>query len=202
MGVILCPGIHDPTLTQNFLAGMGASLINPLVFPIDRYPPYSVGHILQFLQHHQLDSHALAEPDDTAAQATDSLVFIAFSAGVVGAIGAARLWCRQGGQVKALIALDGWGVPLYGPFPIHRMSHDSFTHWSSSLLEHNQPGFYADPAVPHLELWRSPQTADGWQVSAPARADSHDRPWPQAPTRTTAATYLTHWLMHYGELSQ
>ena len=57
--------------------------------------------------------------------------------------------------MKALIAFDGWGVPLVGNFPIYRISHDQFTHWSSELLGKGDKSFYADPPVEHLDLWRS-----------------------------------------------
>lgn len=130
-----------------------------------------------------------------------ALVFVAFSAGVVGAIAAARLWQAQGGSVKALIALDGWGVPLYGKFPIHRLSHDYFTHWSSALLGSGCDNFYADPAVEHLDLWRSPQQTQGWQERSPiqltGKAGLSDRKTSLIPT--TATQFLRSLLNHYGE---
>ncbi|UBF26093.1 hypothetical protein K9N68_31945 [Kovacikia minuta CCNUW1] len=113
------------------------------------------------------------------------LVFIGFSAGVVGAIAAAWGWQLLGGAVQAFIAVDGWGVPLGGTFPIYRISHDSFTHWSSALLGAGETSFYADPAVDHLVLWRSPQAVKGWQVSAIAS---------QPIVYTTAATYIANLL--------
>ncbi|WP_421656938.1 hypothetical protein [Leptothermofonsia sp. ETS-13] len=108
-------------------------------------------------------------------------MFIGFSAGVAGAIGAAWGWQWWGGKVKALIALDGWGVPLVGNFPIHRVSHDYFTHWSSALLGAGEDSFYAEPGVEHLDLWRSPHTASGWHLTA---GSSH------SPIRTTAARFI------------
>ncbi|HEY9301012.1 MAG TPA: hypothetical protein VIQ31_32530, partial [Phormidium sp.] len=123
---------------------------NILIFPIQDYPAYSFGHILQFLR----QNHSLSSP----------IVFISFSAGVVGAIAAAWGWQLLGGKVTAFIALDGWGVPLTGSFPIHRLSHDYFTHWSSALLGSGEDSFYAAPSVEHLELWRQPQTISGWWV--------------------------------------
>lgn len=100
---------------------------------------------------------------------------------------AARSWQQSGGTIKALIALDGWGVPLYGDFPIHRLSHDHFTHWSSKLLGAGLDGFYADPPVEHLELWRSPQTTQGW--------------WEQKSQlqQITAVAFLALLLQRYGE---
>lgn len=89
----------------------------------------------------------------------------------------------MGGQIKALIALDGWGVPLGGNFPIYRLSHDSFTHWSSALLGGGTESFYADPPVEHLELWRSPQTTKGWW--------NHQTPTGlKTATPTTAALFI------------
>lgn len=91
---------------------------------------------------------------------------IAFSAGVAGAIPALNLWQLQGGKVAGLLAIDGWGVPAVGNFPIYRLSHDYFTHWSSALLGTGEVNFYADPPVEHLEIWRSPHTCLGWQVNS------------------------------------
>jgi hypothetical protein len=155
-----------------------------LVFPAERYPPYSGLYILRFL-HEAFSRH---DPDRTFST---PLVLIGFSAGVVGAMGAALGWQAMGGTVKALLAIDGWGVPLLGEFPIHRLSHDSFTHWSSAWLGAGEDSFYADPGVAHLDFWRSPQTAEGWWL-APDRA--------KPPTALSAASFLTALLHRYGEL--
>jgi len=156
--VIICPGIHNSQLTQEFLAGLQrcdsgnvGRVQQMLIFPSHEYPAYSAIHILNYLRHHII-------PVNT------SLTFISFSAGVVGAIGAAWGWQMLGGTVKALVALDGWGVPLYGTFPIHRLSHDYFTHWSSALLGSGDSRFYADPPVEHLKLWEKPDSCQGWWV--------------------------------------
>jgi hypothetical protein len=82
----------------------------------------------------------------TAADPQEPLLLIGFSAGVVGAIAAANLWQGQGRRVAAVIAVDGWGVPQVGDFPLHRVSHDYFTHWSSAVLGAGADSFYADPA--------------------------------------------------------
>jgi hypothetical protein len=178
MDIIICPGIHEPALTESFILGCfnvncdsvrGASrrealrprgdrtlAQNPdniLIFPEQGVLTLSPFHILQFL-HNRLGDR-LQSP----------VFFISFSAGVVGAIIAARSWQLLGGKVKAFMAIDGWGVPLWGDFPIHRMSHDYFTHWSSSLLGSGQNNFYAEPAVDHLSIWRSPQTIQGFAVN-------------------------------------
>jgi len=223
MTVIVCPGIHDPDLTWSFLANLGIGA-NPLrtalsydvlVFPAERYPAYSTLHLLDFLLHQlsnplgNLRGNSLSNPRGNSRpfkpfpalqlEAIEMpLVFLGFSAGVVGAIGAAHLWQWLGGTVKAFIALDGWGVPLYGNFPIHRISHDYSTHWSSALLGAGNEGFYADPPLPHLELWRSPHTTQGWQT--------HPTPWfnpalveVSSPEPTTAARFLLALLRRYGE---
>ena len=151
MSIIICPGIHEPELTESFRVGLldlvsnSAIAHNPaniLVYPGEDVLVLSALHILQFLRDRLTDS--LESP----------IIFISFSAGVVGAIGTAHLWQLLGGRVKAFIAIDGWGVPLQGNFPIHRMSHDYFTHWSSCLLGCGQNNFYAEPAIDHLSIWR------------------------------------------------
>lgn len=198
MSVVVCPGIHAPELTQSFIAGL-RSLVgekerlsrandfnwnllreNLLIFPASDYPAFSSVHILQWLRdrfHH---------PPTVAP-----LVFIGFSAGAVGAIGAAWGWQMLGGGVKAVIALDGWGVPLAGTFPIHRLSHDNFTHWSSALLGSGEDSFYAEPPISHLQLWRSPQTVAGWWVHLSAAV--------QPRSRTTAAKFVAMLLKRYQE---
>lgn len=177
MTVLICPGIHDPQLTQQFVQSFcSLGTQRWLIFPAQKYPAYSSVDILDFLQKH------LGDP----AQASP-LLFISFSAGVVGAMGAATMWQMQSGRVKGLIALDGWGVPLFGSFPMHRISHDAFTHWSSALLG-RPDSFYAEPAVEHLELWRSPNTALGCWVKAPG-----------CQVRCSAAEFLTALLQKYRE---
>lgn len=88
--------------------------------------------------------------------------------------------------MKALIAVDGWGVPLSGNFPIHRLSHDYFTHWSSALLGSGDDSFYSDPAVEHLAIWRSPHTCQGWWVQGGKR------------TFTTAAQFINELGQRYA----
>ncbi|MGK7922510.1 MAG: hypothetical protein AB4080_21145 [Trichodesmium sp.] len=156
MTIVICPGIHDSKLTEQFLEGLFMncrSLSDAkelLVCPTQDYAPYSTIDILKFLWYEK-------------SITTDiPLVFIAFSAGVVGAIGAAWTWQLQGGQVQALIAIDGWGMPVVGNFPIYKISHDYFTHWSWGALGKVDESFYADPSVEHLEIWRSPQNTKGW----------------------------------------
>jgi hypothetical protein len=164
VSIILCPGIHAPALTASFWNAIqqvklpnrpGAEHSNVYIVPEAQRWAFSPIHTLQFL--HQ--TVPISEP----------LVLIGFSAGVVGMAGAAWAWQQQGGSICALIALDGWGVPLYGSFPIYRLSHDGFTHWSSQALGMGQDPFYAEPGVPHLELWQSPDQAWGWWYKAGQR---------------------------------
>jgi hypothetical protein len=178
---VICPGIHDPKLTDRFLQALqkqSLDLGTPLIFPTQNYPAFSALHILQFLR------QELQETSDR------SLLLVSFSAGVVGAIGAAWAWQQSGGKVLAVIALDGWGVPLFGSFPIHRLSHDEFTHWSSALLGSGEDSFYADPPVAHLDLWRSPDLVRGWEIRT--TDDGVER-----RSRTTAAAFLALLLERY-----
>lgn len=170
MLIVICPGVHPPELTSRFIEGIQDWLESDyLILPTDKYLPYNAIAVLQWLERQQISK-------------SQPLSFIAFSAGVVGGIGAAIAWQLQGGTVHSFIAFDGWGVPLLANFPIYRVSHDLFTHWSSSILGAGA-GFYADPEVEHLELWRSPAACSGWQtISFGCR------------TRNTLANYLTNVL--------
>jgi len=163
----VCPGVHSPQLTASFLTAMALDQADPMrvcVIPGDRQPVYSPLHGLSMLQH-RLGAPWAAPP----------VLFLGFSAGVVSLAAIAPLWQALGGTVLGLIALDGWGVTLAGNFPIHRLSHDRFTDWSSALLDlpldlltaaARGDRFYAEPAVAHLDLWRSPHTTTGWWQSA------------------------------------
>jgi len=165
--IVVCPGVHSPQLTASFLAAMALDQADPMrvcVIPGDRQPVYSPLHGLSMLQH-RLGAPWAAPP----------VLFLGFSAGVVSLAAIAPLWQALGGTVLGLIALDGWGVTLAGNFPIHRLSHDRFTDWSSALLDlpldlltaaARGDRFYAEPAVAHLDLWRSPHTTTGWWQSA------------------------------------
>lgn len=179
MNIIICPGIHEPTLTESFILGLLEQSaqgtiqkpVNILVFPAEGFSALSAFHILRFLHEHLRDRVELP------------VVFVSFSAGVVGAMGAACLWQLLYGQVKAFIAIDGWGMPLGGSFPVHRMSHDYFTHWSSCLLGGGDNNFYASPPVDHLSMWRSPQTVQGYWVDSSFGT-------PPSSLRLTAAEFL------------
>lgn len=213
MSVVICPGIHDPDLTQSFLAGLEYEAdktrkpsadfnfnqkVHLLTFPSQDYAVLSAFHILQFLR------------DRLGNPPAPPVVFISFSAGVVGALGAAWGWQSLGGKVKAFIALDGWGVPLISNFPIYRLSHDQFTHSSSSLLGTGEDNFYADPPVAHLEMWRSPQTVEGWWVHSAESCVRRSPPLSKLSkravgktlrrSRLTAAQFLTMLLELYEEI--
>ncbi len=182
MTVVICPGVHDAQLTQEFLGEMGlgdrAADGTVLVFPSQEQPAYSAWHVLEFVQG-KLSPHSQPE-----------LLFIGFSAGVVGAMGAAWGWQQQGGAVKALIAIDGWGVPLFG-VSVHRISHDAFTHWSSMLLGGSEAeSFYCEPPIDHLDAWRSPQSALGVRVSPTGQLGCQP---------TTLASFITELLHRYDE---
>jgi hypothetical protein len=179
--VYLIPGIHQPELTASFVSEcLNFHSSDILVFPSQGLSSLSSFHILEFL--HDRLRNELESP----------VIFISFSAGVVGAILAANFWQLFGGKVQAFIAIDGWGVPLWGDFPMHRMSHDYFTHWSSSLLGSGQNNFYAEPAVDHLLMWRSPQTVSGCWV------DPSCEFYPKSD-RLSASEFLRLLLKHYEE---
>ena len=194
MAVILCPGYHPPELTLSFLAELRAAagfvpnpnyqnppyhcwLAEVAIFPAQDCPAYSPTHILQFWQEQAIAHNWIDRP----------VIVISFSAGVVGAIGAAWGWQLQGGKVGGFFAIDGWGVPLGGNFPIHRLSHDSFTHWSSALLGSGEDSFYANPPQEHLEMWQFPQSCLGWHIRSG-----------QAIRQTTAAKFLVDLGEQYG----
>jgi hypothetical protein len=148
MKIIICPGIHPPQLTEKFLENLGLDNHHYLVFPDHQQWAFSPEKIVKFINQQAI---------------TEELFFLAFSAGVVGAFGAA-LHLQKSYLIKGLIALDGWGMPLYADFPIYRLSHDYFTHWSSNLLGAGEQNFYADPSVSHLDLWSKPHQVQGWQT--------------------------------------
>jgi hypothetical protein len=190
--ILICPGIHPPQLTTQFRAAFPDQLSDALVFPAAASSAYAGWEILRFL------FTQLSQNNASQALRTP-LLLIGFSAGVVGAASLASLWQGLGGSVVALIALDGWGVPLGPCFPVHRLSHDPFTHWSSALLGAGQANFFASPAVDHLELWRSPQRVEGWgQFNDPKTGPKTGQTPSQTPySRGTAAQFISQWLAAY-----
>ncbi|NJL84063.1 MAG: hypothetical protein HC890_16145 [Chloroflexaceae bacterium] len=174
--VLLCPGFHPPHLTQGFLQGLTAiaslDCSSWLILP-SPIAPVSAPEIATYLA-------TVVEINLTP------VIFIGYSAGAVGAIAAAQLWQQQGGTVRALLAIDGWGVPLIGNFPSHRLSHDPFTHWSSALLGPGADSFYAEPGVSHWDLFQFPDLASGWWIKGPG-----------CRIACTAAQFLATHLSHY-----
>ncbi|HIK18455.1 MAG TPA: hypothetical protein IGS53_24655 [Leptolyngbyaceae cyanobacterium M33_DOE_097] len=185
--LVVCPGFHAPELTRHFLEAVRAVALHHnaavaawltdinVTIAEEGHPPY-LGLSVDWLRDRIEADHP-----------PPALLLIGFSAGVVGAIQTAVAWQLHQHPVRALIAVDGWGVPLTGDFPIHRVSHDAWTHWSSVALGGNATHFYAEPAVNHLDLWRSPQTAIGWQISPNAAYRS----------QTTAAQLLVDLIALY-----
>ncbi len=193
----ICPGIHNRSLTDRFLDGLYNHGLDQdqsgdlLIFPTPDYPAYSAFDIFNFLCKETQTSESRHFSGRSVSNNCVKFVFMSFSAGVVGAMGAALMWQQFGGEVEALIAIDGWGVPLAGNFPIYRISHDHFTHWSSALLGSGNESFYAAPAVEHLEVWRNPQTTQGWWLH-PTTSGT------QTASPATAASVLIHWLRRHG----
>jgi len=186
MTLVICPGIHDPRLSDRFVAALTRQLLatasnaaksqpQPIfVMPTQRYAPFSGLSVWSYWQ-------GISNPHLP-------LKVISFSAGVAGAIAAIPLWQGQGRSIAVMIAVDGWGVPQLGDFPFHRVSHDQFTHWSSALLGAGQDSFYADPAVAHLDLWQSPDRATGWAMS----------PLGDSLGQTTAIGFIANLLQRHG----
>ncbi|MEM6593072.1 MAG: hypothetical protein AAF651_14580 [Cyanobacteria bacterium P01_C01_bin.73] len=175
MTTVLCPGLHGPELTQRFRQAIPAREFSQ---PLLQYPgsPLSPRQLRIFL----------AQSVDPA----QPLTLVAFSAGTVGAIAAAHHWHYRYQTVAALLALDGWGVPLAAPFPIYRLSHDYFTHWSSALLGAGDHSFYADPPVRHLDLWRSPDHVWGYCHRRHEGVNQDNRLLSNDSTTLTAAEFI------------
>ena len=170
--VLICPGFHPPELTDRFLYGLRRQDVpfRSLVMPAT-VPPYAGDRILQFLEAQSLETRSETQRERVGAIAErqSPVFFFGFSAGAVGAERAARAWQQRGGSVGALVLVDGWGVPLWDRERGYRVSHDRFGHWSSEILGAGAGGFYADPPVAHLELWRSPHAVWGWKLPARKR---------------------------------
>ena len=155
---VICGGIHSWEITENFVCYISKLIAdtykpNICIIPTVQIAPYDALNIYEFIH----------QKYGTPAKSDFSLVVVAFSAGVVGSIGFARLWYRKGGTIKCLLAFDGWGVPLIANFPCYRISHDYFTHYTSHFLGGEPNAFYACPAISHLDLWRSPYLVQGYQ---------------------------------------
>ena len=148
--VIICPGFHAAELTMGFVRSL-PTFVRPLVVET-----FCVDSLAIF--------HWMTQAIDAQPTKGPPVVAIGFSGGVVGIAGALKIWQQQGGQVRKLIAIDGWGMPLLG-LPVCRLSHDRFTHWSSLPLGAGDVNFYADPSVDHLRIWGEPETVSGYAMS-------------------------------------
>lgn len=152
--LLICPGFHRTEITQRLVQGLktlpALSKLSLLSYPAEAVP----GAVLSGYGVREFLLTQLDWPTQNISQMpVQPVFFLAFSAGCLGAIAAAHHWHYLGGTVGAFFAVDGWGVPLAAPFPVHRISHDRFTHDTSALLGSDHIDFYADPAVPHLTLW-------------------------------------------------
>ncbi|MEM8639118.1 MAG: hypothetical protein AAGG51_09925 [Cyanobacteria bacterium P01_G01_bin.54] len=148
--IVLCPGMHTPEVSESFRTRFTPLHSHLHCFIPEAIAPYDGSAICQHVQNH--------------CESNTPLVLMGFSAGAVGARYAAQALHHQGWAIAALWLWDGWGVPRLGePFPTVRLSHDTFTHWSSALLGEGDDSFWADPAVPHLDLWRNPEQIRGWR---------------------------------------
>ena len=202
MNVYLCPGFHYPHLTRSFLANLPLPILkhDRLTWGIlpSHVPPYSPHHVIQALEVFLQETHSSDFPPNchpevlSDPEPTPAIVWIGFSAGVVGALGAARQWQSRGNQVLGFIAVDSWGLPLWADFPIYTLSRDwakpSTTTWAGRLTRYFMPDslhFYAEPAVSHLSLWESPHLAQGWQQDESGLRQ-----------RTTAAEFIGRCLAH------
>ncbi len=176
LNLVICPGYHGVALTESLISALNQALRAQV--------RNSLSDWLIHLLPDDLDALGLARADHSSAQvhplmslptvltdrrvATTPTLFIGFSAGVLTAWGAAHLCALSGQSVLGLIALDGWGVPLAGPFPIRRISHDAFTHYTTAGWGGTRR-FYADPPIDHLTLWGSPGLVQGWKVKGEQR---------------------------------
>ena len=152
--VIVCPGFHAPELTDRAIAALDLPLtLNVIAIPERIWPSDPVG-IAGYLET-QIPPECRTSP----------VSFLAFSAGTVGALGAALLWRSP---IRTIVLCDGWGVPVLpllegrSPAPIsaptsaptvHRLSHDRWPHDTWGRMGIATPSFCAEPAVEHLELW-------------------------------------------------
>lgn len=157
--LVICGGIHPLNWTNSFLKNINFESLNIkkediLIIDNNLSSAYDGKNIYQNLVNNYGQKYQTP------------LIFIGFSAGVVGALIASRLWQRYGGKILALIAVDGWGVPLIADFPIYTLSHDYFTHLTLIKFDHQIDSFYSYPSVSHEQIWRSPSETKGyWQKS-------------------------------------
>lgn len=189
--LVINQGFHPPAPTAALLADLGRYEIWQALTPVV-IPAQPTWRVLSAYALRQALLSALGRSLAEAIAQPPQLFFLAFSGGCVGAAGAARHWHSLGCPVTAFFAVDGWGLPLVLPFPVHRLSHDLFTHQSSLRLGRDRLDFYADPAAAHLDLWRCPSQIGGYQVEADGFAsdDAGAAAGATAPAQTTAAAFI------------
>lgn len=190
----ICGGFHGPEATDGMRTLWASDPVIsaiPAVVLGDGVPwaPLSAHALRQSLERARPTSPDLGRGQDPGLD----LILWAFSAGGVGAVALAQHWQRYRGRVRAIFLLDGWGVPWAGAAPLHRLSHDAFTHHSSRGLGAGRADFFAQPAVPHLQLWQRPQGVMG-QGSLPSSSGQ-----PGTVQRVSAADFLTRWTAFYGD---
>lgn len=191
ISLVLCGGFHAPHDTEGLqqLCRQSPDLQALLLVVLGHDAPVA-----------PLSAHRLRQSLDDAllrqglsGSPSPDLILWAFSAGCVGTVALAHHWQRYRGRVRGVFLVDGWGVPWHGSAPLHRLSHDDFTHRSSRWLGAGRADFVAQPGVPHRQLWRSPQTVMGWGEPPPT-APEVAQPW-------SAADFLVQWTRFYTERS-
>lgn len=192
--LVICDGIHSPRETDGILTMVSQDdLLSQL--PIRHFSPRSPMAVLSGAALR----HWLEGNDQPARQINSDyphLIIWAFSAGCVGAVALAQHWQRYRGQVLALFLADGWGVPTVGPIPLHRLSHDGFTHVTSGWLGPGQVNFVSQPAVSHHQLWCHPEQVWGYQVRHHCVGRSITGPT-MPPGGLTAGNFLCRWSRYY-----
>ncbi|MGB5973168.1 MAG: hypothetical protein WBG38_07605 [Nodosilinea sp.] len=177
--LLVCGGMHPLSYTGQVLAAIARDEDLSRRSTAICAPHSSLGVISPFALRQTLEAHLGITVDGVTLNAAPPLIIWAFSAGCVGAAALATYWQRHRGPVLALCMVDGWGVPRDPEVPVHRLSHDGFTHHTSGWLGTGDLDFYAEPGVPHLTLWQQPQAVAGWSVEAGHRK------------RLTAADFLS-----------
>jgi hypothetical protein len=191
----VCPGFHSPKLTDRAIACLDLpSSIQPIVIPTDRLLPCDPLGIDRFLTDY-FATQCHRNPD-RSEETPVHLSFLGFSAGTIGALGAAWFW-RDRAMLGAILLCDGWGVPVLPVWEwlggvsglessqkpsqkpsqtlsqkpsLYRMSHDRWTHDTWSRLGIATPSFIATPEVEHLTLWSEPDRVRGEALDVAGRA--------------------------------
>lgn len=190
--LLICGGLHPVQDTKSILA---IAHQDPV---LSQHPIVQLGtsNALSCLSAHALRQEfdqIWSDRGPGAAAEMPAIILWAFSAGCVGAVALAQHWHRYRHPVLAIFLVDGWGVPWGGESPLHRLSHDGFTHITSSYLGTGCASFVAHPAVPHRQLWRDPNRVMGQQIMTRRASGSA----PDLPPSLSAADFLCGWSRHY-----